>query len=60
MGRTTSAVCDELEELIADYRAEVVRAGYGRLLALLTDGRCYDDYDSAVKLGHMLRELGLT
>lgn len=60
MGRTAAAeALVGLEQVIAEYREDVVLAAYTRLLKLLTSGTCYEDWECACKIGHMLKEMGL-
>lgn len=49
----------ELDNTIAEYRATVVTAAYSRLIRLLSSGLTTEDLETACKIGHMLKEMGL-
>lgn len=49
----------ELENVIAKYRVTVATAGYERLIHLLTGVGITENMETACKIGHMLKEMGL-
>ncbi len=49
----------DLESIIAEYRETVVVAGYTRLIKLLSSSVLTEDLETACKIGHMLKEMGL-